>query len=84
MSDIPEETPTGTPPLTMEQLAALNPEDLEALHVATLTEQERRRDVEVIPDQIEHLTQRYNQARGPRWDELPAAIQAYRNRHPHA
>lgn len=73
--------------MTPEQLAALSPEDLDALRVAVAVEQERRRDIEAIPAEIERLNRRYERAKGPSgpaWPELPDAVKAYKARNPDA
>lgn len=69
--------------MTPQELATLSDADLDALRVSVAIEQERRRDLEVIPEQIEQLTGRYNRARaagGPEWPELPQAVAAFKGR----
>lgn len=71
--------------MTPDQLAALSDTDLDQLRVDVITEQERRRDIEGIPAEIERLTARYNGAKGatgPDWPELPAAVNAFKSRNP--
>lgn len=48
----------------MPDLTTYTADDLDKLRRDVLTEQERRRDAEVIPDQIERLSARYLRATG--------------------
>lgn len=53
--------------------ATLTDTYLDQLHTDVLTEQERRRDAEVIPDQIEALSARYLRATGQAEPPVQAA-----------
>lgn len=71
--------------MTPEQIAVLSDDDLDALRRNVVTEQERRRDRETIPAEIERLNARYARVKGPagpEWPELPQALDAYRKRNP--
>lgn len=68
--------------MTPEQIAALTSAELETLRTNVLAEQEKRRNAEAIPTEIERLNAQYTSTGAPAWPELTQAIEARKRRRP--